>query len=136
MNKDYIEHDGIVTSHGKDTVTVSITSVSACAGCHAKGMCTMAEQKDKIINISGQYDVNEGDKVVVVMQKKLGLPAVLLGYVIPLGLVIITLIVSLTLSLSEKLSGLLSLFILIPYYILLRFFKTGIDRKFTFTLKL
>ena len=46
-----IEHDGIVQKSEKNYVNVKITSVSACSGCHADGICSLADKKDKIIEI-------------------------------------------------------------------------------------
>ncbi len=131
----YIEHDGIVAETSADSVTVIITAVSACASCEAKGACTMADKKDKVVNIKGNYDVQKGDMVTVLMKQKLGFPALFLGYLLPLTIVIISLVLMVSLSVDEALSGLVSILVLLPYYIILRFFRRKIDKKFTFTLK-
>jgi sigma-E factor negative regulatory protein RseC len=131
----YIEHEGIVTNKTDHSVTVTITTVSACASCQEKGACTMADKKDKIVDIKGNYNVKKGDLVTVLMQQKLGLPALILGYILPLVLVITSLVLLLSLSINEALSGLISILILLPYYIILRIFRRQIDKKFTFALK-
>lgn len=39
-----IEHEGIIDHIDGDTAHVKIDSVSACASCHAKGVCSAADQ--------------------------------------------------------------------------------------------
>lgn len=131
----YIEHEGTVTNKTDHSVTVTITTVSACANCREKGACTMADKKDKTVEIKGNYNVKKGDQVTVLMRQELGLPALFLGYLLPLVLVIVSLIVMISLSVNEAISGLISISILLPYYIILRIFRRQIDKKFTFALK-
>jgi sigma-E factor negative regulatory protein RseC len=130
-----IEHDGIVQKADKKSVTVRISSASACSGCHAAGSCTLTGKEEKIIDISGTYNVMAGDIVTVVMKKSMGYIAVALGYIFPFLGVITILIILASLSVPELTAGLASLAILIPYYIILYFFRNRINNKFTFTLK-
>jgi positive regulator of sigma E activity len=130
-----IEHDGIVQKADEKSVTVRISSASACSGCHAEGSCTLAGKEEKIIDISGTYNVMAGDIVTVVMKKSMGYIAVALGYIFPFLGVITILIILASLSVPELTAGLASLAILIPYYIILYFFRNRINNKFTFTLK-
>lgn len=133
--EDFIEHDGKVIERTDNYVKVMIINASACASCHAKGACTMSDKKEKIIDIYGNYNVSAGDNVVVEMRKELGFPALMIGYVIPLIIVVLSLITMIALSVPEALSGLISLLLLIPYYIILHFCKSQIDKRFTFTIK-
>ena len=130
-----IEHDGIVQKSEKNYVNVKITSVSACSGCHADGLCSLADKKDKIIDISGIYNLAPGDRVTVLMKKSMGYAAVMLGYVIPIILVIALLLVLDSLSLPELITGLGSLAVLVPYYLLLWLFRKRVNTNFRFTIK-
>ncbi|HNW57247.1 MAG TPA: SoxR reducing system RseC family protein [Bacteroidales bacterium] len=130
-----INHDGIVLKADDKSVTVSITSLSACAGCHAEGVCGLSGKEEKIINVSGKYNVKPGDRVSVMMQQSMGHTALLLGYILPLFLVVIFLVCLVSLKASELVAGIASVALLIPYYIILYFFRKRINRKFTFTLK-
>ena len=47
MAKNEISHKGVIKSVTPELTTVEIVSTSACAECHAKGMCGMAESKVK-----------------------------------------------------------------------------------------
>ena len=134
-NSENFEHDGVVQKSDNKSVTVKITSVSACSGCHAEGFCTMSDKEDKIIDISGKYNVEPGDTVTVLMKKSMGYAAVMLGYVVPIILVIGLLLILGSMSLPEPIIGLGSLGILVPYYLILWFFRKQINTNFKFKIK-
>jgi sigma-E factor negative regulatory protein RseC len=130
-----INHEGIVQKISDSSVSVVISSSTACSGCHAEGTCNMSGKEEKIIEVTGRYDVHPGDRVTVLMQQSMGYAALFLGYLLPLISVLITLIVLVVSGVSELTAGLLSLGILIPYYSILFLFKKRVNEKFTFTLK-
>lgn len=115
---------------------VNIISQSACSTCHAKGACTVSDFQDKEIEISefsGDYSV--GQEVTIIFKESKGFAALLWGYILPFFLVLITLIVATQLTENELESGLLSLAILIPYYIALYFFRHHLKKIFKFELE-
>jgi sigma-E factor negative regulatory protein RseC len=130
-----ITHEGIVDHIDGDAVYVRILSKSACAECHSKGMCGVSEMTEKLIevkqNISG---FTQGQAVNVILDRSLGNKAVLLGYFIPFLILVITLLIS-SLYLSELWSGLLAIAVLIPYYLLLFFFKDKLSKTFYFRIE-
>lgn len=130
-----IEHDGIVQDSGNGSVTVRISSASACSGCHAEGSCTMSGKEEKIIDVTGSYNVSPGDKVTVLLQQSAGFTALFMGYIIPLLLVVTLLVILISASVNELTAGLFSIGILIPYYFILRLLRDRIAKKFTFTIK-
>ena len=130
-----IEHEGIVKSSDHKSVKVSITSSSACSGCHAESICSLYGNEQRIVEVPGDYNVAPGESVKVIMKQSSGYKAVLLGYVLPLILVIMVLILLAAFSFPELTAGLASISILIPYYTLLYLLKKRINRKFTFMLK-
>ena len=130
-----IEHEGIVKSSDKKSVTVSIISLSACTGCHAEGICSLSGREEKTVEIPGIYKVVPGESVTVLMKQSSGFAAVFLGYVLPLILVVVMLIILASISVPELTAGLGAIAILIPYYLALYFFRKRINRKFTFSLK-
>lgn len=134
--KDKIQHEGTVKEVGVDSVVVSIVSCSACAGCHARGMCGMTENQEKIIDIRGRYDVSPGDKVTVQMEESAGMRAVVLSYLVPFFIVIGGLFIFQSLSTNELTAGLISIALLVPWFLILYLFRKKIDRSFTFTLKI
>lgn len=130
-----INHKGVVQKSDNESVTVIITSASACSGCHAEGACTLSGKEEKIIEVKGKYDVREGDNVEVIMRQSTGFAAVFLAYLLPLIIVVISLIVLLWLRFPELVAGLLSIAFLLPYYLLIYFFRKQINDKFVFSLK-
>ncbi len=134
--KDTIEHDGIVQNADGKSVVVRITSLSACSGCHAEGSCTLAGHEEKIIEVSGDYKLNTGDNVTVIMQKSMGYAAILIGYVLPLFAVLIIIVILNSLSVPELIAGLSSLVILGLYYIIVYLFRNKINKNFTFKIKI
>jgi sigma-E factor negative regulatory protein RseC len=134
-NSGIINHEGIVQKIDDSSVIVSISSSTACSGCHAEGSCNMAGKEEKIIEVTGRYDVRPGDRVTILMKQSMGYAALLLGYLLPLISVVTVLIILVAMEVPELPAGLLSLGILIPYYIILFFFRKRVNEKFTFTLK-
>ena len=65
--KEEIVHEGEVLEINKDFTTVRLTVSSACSSCHAKGMCGMSEEQDKVLMLpTDPYTVySEGEKVEV-----------------------------------------------------------------------
>ncbi|MGM9748716.1 MAG: SoxR reducing system RseC family protein, partial [Candidatus Cryptobacteroides sp.] len=73
MKKDQISHTGKILEITPETTTVEITVSSACASCHAKGMCGVSEEKEKVIVLPtdpyASYEV--GDEVYVMLKKSM-----------------------------------------------------------------
>jgi positive regulator of sigma E activity len=130
-----INHEGVVQKINENSAFVSISTSSACSGCHAAGSCSLSGKEEKIIEVSGIYNVRPGDAVTILMKQSMGFTALTLGYLLPLILVISILMILIWLKIPELIAGLTSLAILIPYYIILFFFRRRINEKFTFTLK-
>ncbi|WP_321306679.1 SoxR reducing system RseC family protein [Marinifilum fragile] len=135
-NPKQIDHEGTILEIKDGKITVEIVNVSACAGCHAKGACTMSDMKEKsidVIDFSNKYSV--GEKVKLTYRESLGWFALILAYVIPFVLVLLVLFIATAFTNDELISGLLSLAILPPYYIILSFFKGRLKKTFSFTIE-
>ena len=130
-----IQHDGTVKKVDANSVLVSITSCSACSGCHAEGMCGISGNEEKIINVTGKYKVSPGDTVTIMMEQATGYKAVALSYLAPLALLIASLIVLDYMSVNEAVAGLISVSLLLPYFTVLYLFRKSINRSFIFKLK-
>jgi sigma-E factor negative regulatory protein RseC len=131
-----INHDGIVRENSGKSVTVSISASSACSGCHAKGTCSTFGSEEKMIVVDGTYDVLPGENVTVVMAQSTGYKALFLGYIFPFVSVIAVLVTLISIETPELTAGLVSLAVLIPYYLILSCFRNRIKEKFSFTLKI
>jgi sigma-E factor negative regulatory protein RseC len=115
------------------SLVVSIINQSACSACHAKGACTVADIQEKEIEIlpNGKY-YQPGEEITVLLKESQGFQALFYGYVLPFLLVLFTLIITSALTNNEFLAGLLSLGILIPYYITLYFLRDNLKKVFKF----
>ena len=131
-----ITHTGIIKKLSEKKIVVGIITESACASCHVKGACTAADMKDKEIEISEFGDnFRLGQHVTVVGQTSQGFKALFLGYLLPFLLVLFTLIITTGIDVSEGNAGLMSLGILLPYYLVIYLFRNKLKREFEFKIK-
>ena len=137
MTNNTIKHLGIVENIQGSHLSVRIVQTSACGACSAKGDCSSADSKDKIIDImdtaAASYQV--GERVMVVGETSMGMMAVVLAFIIPFVLLIFSLFLFMSLIGNELYAALLSLAILVPYYFILWLNKTRLKQKFSFTIK-
>lgn len=130
-----IKHTGVITSIDSSGIKVNITTYSACFSCSAKGICSISDAKDKIIEVPKTGDFSVGQEVQVILHQTQGFKALYLGYVQPFIVVLITLIITSSLTRNEVLAGIISLGALALYYLVLFFYKEKIRNKFTFAIK-
>lgn len=137
MSQELISHKGYVVAIEPDKILVSIVSESACSACHAKGFCSAADAKEKIIETPNRHPnkYSIGDQVEVTLRKSHGLKAVLFGYFLPFVLLIATLLTIYETTGKQGLAGLFSLIILAPYYFVLYLFRNKLKSAFEFALK-
>ncbi len=111
-------------------------NISACASCHAKGVCTASDMQDKIVEVTDdlqKYTV--GEEVKVALQQSLGFKALFYGYVLPFCIVLVALFGFSALTNNEAVVGIASLGILVPYYLVLHQVKDRFAKVFTFTIE-
>ena len=131
-----IDHEGIIDHLEGDVAHVKINSESACAACHAKGVCGAADQEEKFLDVPVFGETySEGEPVRVEVARYLGFKAVALGYFYPF-LLLMAVLIGLTISgINELKAGLIALLSLIPYYLVLYFLRKRIESTFTFSIK-
>ena len=132
-----IRHIGIVESINGECVKVRIVQSSACSSCKAAKQCHTSESKEKIVDVflNDAKEYVNGQKVLVITSYGIGLYAVSLAMLVPLAILTVTLFVTSAAGYSELTAALAALFSLIPYYIILLFFRKKINRKVTFSLE-
>lgn len=131
-----IRHKGIVRQISGEVVRVNIIAESACASCHAKGICGLADMQEKTIEIKQSHEAyHAGEEVDVVMKESLGMKALFYSYMLPFIILLTVLIVMTALGINELQAGLFSLPVLFPYYLLLFFFRKRLERVFHFSLE-
>jgi len=127
---DTFVHSGLISKISGQTITVNLEQNIHCDSCRAKSSCGISESSTKaveVLNSKGSFKINE--EVNVVLKKALGLKAVFWAYVFPFILMFSTLIIASN-FLKEWLAGLISLLIIVPYYIVLYFLKNALKSAF------
>ena len=115
------QRPGVVTAISPDIVTVQIQQQSACSGCHARDLCVSSECREHLLQLKtyGQH-FSIGEQVLVVARRSVGRLAVLLAFVLPLLLLVLTLSIAQTfLALSEAAAVLVAIGLLSLYYLVL-----------------
>jgi sigma-E factor negative regulatory protein RseC len=131
-----IFHEGIIKSIEEGKIVAGIISKSACASCHAGGICSAADLKEKEIEITDwEGDFSTGDKVIIVANESQGFKALFYGYLLPLLLLLTSLIIFTNVLDSEGIAALVSLSLLAPYYLVLYFFRNRFRKTLNFTIK-
>lgn len=134
--KNEVTHTGIVKSVGRDGIIVGIVVQSGCASCQIKGACNMAEQTDKELDIRcDPFAYKVGQQVTVCLKTAQGMNALFLGYVLPFIVLLSVMIILSNFIEDEGVVGLVSLASLVPYYVVLYFFRKQIKKKFTYVVK-
>lgn len=131
-----IEHAGVIHQIDGRHIRVQILQESACSGCHAKGACSAADMKDKFVDIeSDGSDYKVGEQVTLYGQSSMGLFAVLLAFVIPFLIILLTLFILKNYIDNEAISGSIALGTLLPYFLILSFFNSRLKSKLKFHIK-
>ena len=128
-----IRHEGIIDSIDSDGhVRVRITQMAACAGCKVAAHCNASAQKVKMVDVymkptsnpspgegRGSLRYKVGDSVVVATSEAAAGRALLLGFGLPLVLLLVVLAVMLMAGCNEGVSAITALVVLLPYYLVL-----------------
>ena len=135
MKNDCVSRQGIVQAIEGQNITVLLTVKSACAACHAKGMCGTSEESDRSVlaqNVNHEkFEV--GERVQVIMKEELANQAVLLAYLFPLLILIATFIVMGLCCTNDLINVLAALSATALYFLILWKFKKKLNKKFVFT---
>ena len=132
-----ISHRGRIVSVTPEVTTVQIVSESACAACHAKGLCSLGDSTVKEIELPtrGWDNWKAGDEVDVVLRASMGHKAVWLAYVVPLVLMVAALLGTLAAGGSELLAGALAIAAIAVWYLLLWLLRDRLRNEYIFNIK-
>jgi sigma-E factor negative regulatory protein RseC len=128
-------HSGVISQIKRGSVIVSLDKNVHCETCHAKGACGVSDSAAKeieVVDTGRTYTLNE--PVEVILKKNLGHKAVFWAYVFPFILMLTTLLTASS-FVTEWIAGLLSLLILIPYYLLMHGLKSYFKRTFDISIQ-
>ena len=132
-----ITHKGRIVAIDPDITTIEIIAESACASCHAKGLCGLGEEKVKQIQVrtSAWTPRKVGDEVEVVLKKSMGYKAVFIAYGLPLVVLFAALMLLGALGVGELWAGLGALGAVAVCYFVLFLFRNKISKDYSFFLK-
>ena len=132
-----ITHKGRIVAIDPDITTLEIIAESACASCHAKGLCGLGEEKVKQIQVrtSAWTPRQVGDEVEVVLKKSMGYKAVFIAYGLPLVVLFAALMLLGALGVGELWAGLGALGAVAVCYFVLFLFRNKISKDYSFFLK-
>ena len=135
--KNEIVHTGKIVEITPDFTAVEIVVSSACASCHAKTLCGMSEDEEKIIMLpTDPYAEHKvGDEVQVCTKMSMGLKAVWISYVIPLAVLMILILSLSSVIASEALRALTAIGGVAVYYFLIWLFRDRLATEFVFYIK-
>ena len=132
-----ITHKGRIVAIDPDITTIEIIAESACASCHAKGLCGLGEEKVKQIQVrtSAWTPRQVGDEVEVELKKSMGYKAVFIAYGLPLVVLFAALMLLGALGVGELWAGLGALGAVAVCYFVLFLFRNKISKDYSFFLK-
>ena len=131
-----LQHRGVVTRVEAQAVTVSVVAQSACAGCHAKGICgESGAERVIVVKTPRAAEYSVGESVVVALQRQsMALVSVVWGYVVPLVVLLVVLFGSVALGLSDGIAALSTILAVVIYYVGLYVARRVFERKIEFTI--
>lgn len=125
-----IKHLGSITKIDKNSLTISLLGIIHCESCQAKKNCSLADSNlQEIIVEDNSRLFKLHETVEVIIQKNTGLKAVFWSYVLPFLILMSSLIIT-THFMRESIAGIISLLMLIPYYLFLYFFNPFFKKDF------
>ena len=132
-----ITHRGRIVSITPEYTTVEIVSESACAACHAKGLCSLGDSKVKQVEVPtrGWDNYTVGQEVSVVLRATMGHKAVWLAYVVPLLVKVAALLGTLAAGGSELLAGGIAIGAIALYYTLIWLLRGRLRNHYIFNIK-
>jgi sigma-E factor negative regulatory protein RseC len=129
------EQKGFIESINDNRITVRIDRGSACGHCTAQGLCNLSQSTEQTVEINNStQEFAVGEYVQVSMSRSMGNKAIFMGYFIPFILLISTLLILSAFGIPDWVAGLVSILILIPYFIILFLLRERLRRTFTFSI--
>ncbi len=134
--KGKIGHEGVISKITAQTVEVTISSQSACAGCHAHSVCSAADAKEKKITAQHPgFDISIGEKVMVMASKGNAAYSVVLAYLVPVILILAAIFLLQNAGIDETWAAVGAIIVVAFYYLFLYFFRNNISQKIKFTVE-
>lgn len=136
-----IVHEGKIVEMDSQTISVEIVNKSACASCHAKGVCGASDEQVRVIVIpqtvaTATAGFEVGDTVKLVLSAAMGFKAAILAYGLPLIVLVAALLICSSLGMEQLYVGLISLGAVALYYIIFAIFRDKLEQEFVFSIEI
>lgn len=131
-----IQHRGRVESVEGDKVVVVVAQQTACAGCHARGVCGEKGKERRIEVVTpyaAEYAVGES-VIVALMRPSMGFSSVVWGYVLPLVVLLAALFGVKIFGVEDGPAALASIVAVALYYVAIYLMRNMFDKKIHFTI--
>ena len=125
-----IVHKAIISDIREKLIIAQISRGEACGSCALKEACGQTTNTHQVAiesDNTDQYSI--GQQIEVIISQSQAYYAAFWGYLLPLVLILFVLFTTYTLSKSEELAAIVSLGILVIYYVLLWIFRSYFQRK-------
>lgn len=131
-----LQHKGIVERIEEGRVIVAVNPESACAGCHAKGICgERGEKREIVVETAYAEDYAVGEHVIVALEhNRMGVISVVWSYVVSLVILLAVLFGVNALGFEDIVAAISSMAAMVLYYVVLYLARRVFDRKIKFTI--
>jgi len=129
-----VEHIATVVRVSDGAVEAELTAQSACAACHARAACGMGESARKRIEIATPDAAlyAPGERVVVSVERNMGMTAVLWAYVVPFVVLLGALVAASLAGWSDGAAAAAAAGGVALYYVVLYLSRERLERKIHF----
>ena len=133
-----IRHQGVIESIAGSHLRVRIVQTTACAACKIQAHCNASESKEKVIDVydkTAAQRCQTGQTVTVTTEGTMAARALLLGFGLPLIIMMAVFFTASAMGLNEGMSALLMLASLLPYYIIIWCLRQRIAKRIRFRIE-
>jgi len=129
-----IEHTATVIRVGEGVVETELAVQSACAACHARAVCGTGDAGRRRITVATEEarSFAVGEQVVVSVERKTGMTAVLWAYVAPFAILLGVLAAASLAGWGDGAAVAASLGSVVLYYLALYFSRGLLEKKIQF----
>lgn len=125
---------GVVMRIDKGRMVVGVERGEACGACAARGICGAPGGALHEVEVAlPKQAVRVGDRVELSVSDRESFKALLIAYGVPFLIVLVALIGFISAGMREGVAGLLSIALVVPYYVFLYIFRKRLTAKVSIT---
>lgn len=132
-----VSHVGTIIAIQHNQALVSISRTEACRSCDLQHHCMLFKQQKQINNVPlpPRHNFKIGEQVQISLSTKTCWTSIIVGYILPLLVMIGTAVIFHLLNYSDNITAFISLLSLIPYYIIVYLLNRHRPPQLQFTLQ-